>query len=227
MQSQLFILAITCYLISLVATLTGSFFFKLIPSKIITLLIVFHFLVLAAWLILNFTTDNVTDSKTGNLFFLAAFCLGIIVSGIILRSGFPVYLKIYFSLFLLSVPVFVVSPSRVLGFIVSGNFNTVNPKRFHVSENYFFIEQQSAGTENNDTLYYKLVREMGMFHSTLARNVALPTGTDSVKKMGSMDSDDLKFLVYFHNDSKSDSFELQVRKDIKYKPGQLKQVRNH
>ena len=225
MPSQLFIIAITCYLVSLVATLTGSFFIRLIPSKVILMLTGIHFILLFIWIVTSFGSDSEVSGK-GNFIFLACFCMGIIISAIMLRSGFHTLLKIYFSIFLISLPVFVIAPSRLLGFIVTGNFKTVNPQRYHLSENYYLVEQgRSPGT--GDTVFYKLIREMGLFHATLSRNIMLPVSPDSVTSLRSFDKDSVPLRVYFHRQSQPDSFEILVSTAKPNDENELKQVRNH
>ncbi len=224
MPSQLFIIAVTCYLVSVIAALTLSFFVKLIPSPFVVIMIVIHFIMLGCWFFLN----NYIDAGSINYFFLASFCLGILTSGIILRSGFPIYLKLYFSIFLLSLPVFIIAPSRVLGFIVTGNFTTANPQRFHLSGNYYLVEQQGTSTPSyGDTLFFKMVREMGVFHSTLARDIQLPRETDSVIILSNPDENPLWLRGYYLKEQHTDSFDIRVTNSKKVNPDEVKQLRRH
>ncbi len=105
MDPSLFILAITLYLVSMVATLVASFFEKHIPDRLVNTLIIFHWLVFIVWFLLRNPTHTVEEPGNSNYLFLTFFCSGILASGILLRKKYPIYLKGYFMLFLLSLPV--------------------------------------------------------------------------------------------------------------------------
>jgi hypothetical protein len=126
-----------------------------------------------------------------------------------MRSAFTVYVKIYFLMYLLSLPVFIAVPSRVLGFISSGNIQAVNPERIHLSENYFLVEQQLLSTAGS-ARHFKLVREMGMFHKTLARNIQLPVGTDSAKWVTTDLDHSIHFVVFYSDGDRTDSLEFKI-----------------
>src|SRR5262245_44803239 len=132
MNPNLFIVSITAYLLSIVGTLTGSFFSKFVSAKILNVLFVIHLGLLLSWFIFRSEAETVLNPGTSNYLFLAFTCSGILVSAIVLRKNFPVYAKIYFTIFILTLPVFFVAPSRLLGFITSGNPFAVHPRRFHL-----------------------------------------------------------------------------------------------
>src|SRR5688572_6490228 len=129
MSTTLFILSITCYLVSMVSTLIASFFVKHISTRIIQATITIHFLIFIIWLFIRNNTDSLTSPGISNYFFLAFVCTGILCAGVITRLQYPVYVKIYFAVYLLSLLVFFITPSRVLGFIASGNIKAINPER--------------------------------------------------------------------------------------------------
>lgn len=173
--------------------------------------IIFHFLVLIFWLFLRSDLETVATPGNSNYLFLFFFCSGILVAGMMIRKIYPIYLKIYFSLFLLSVLVFLVSPSRILGFITSGNINAISAKRIHLTENYYLIEQQYVKTQLKDSLYpFKVVREMGFFHKTLARDVAIPVTSDSTKVLDFTENENIFVRIYFRNGKSADSLDKMV-----------------
>jgi len=134
------------------------------------------------------------------------FCTGTIAAGMVIRKSYSKLLKSYFSLFLASLIVFVISPSRVIGFVSSGNIYTINPKKFYLGENYFLIETKNTEVVlNNDSISFKLVREMGMFHKTLNRGIMLGTSTDSVRMIDFQIHEKMNVIVYSQNSGKIDS----------------------
>lgn len=192
MNPNLFIVTITLYLVSLVATLVGAFFSRFVPARVINTLVIFHFLSLMFWVFMKNGDETVLAPGTSNYLFLAFTCSGIFVSAILLRKEYPVYMKAYFFLFLLTLPVFLFTPSRLLGFIASGNPAAVNPVRFRLLSNYYLVELPGSVPDNS----FKLVREMGIFHKTLARNVVLPEGTDSVRLLDLLEDVSVSVRTY-------------------------------
>ena len=211
MSPGLFILSIISYLITMVASLLGSFFSKYIPNKLILAFIILHLSFMVLWLFMRDESDSVVNPGISNYLFLAYFCSGILVAGVFLRKKYPVYLKLYFTIFLLSLAVFIVSPSRVLGFISSGKINAISSQRFHIQENYYFVEQQSVKVVNRDsTIAFKLIREMGFFHKTLSRDVLLPASTDSVAVIDFKENENIFVRIYYKKKSSADSLDLSV-----------------
>lgn len=209
MSPALFILTITCYLVSMAAALVVSFFSKLIPSRLINTIIIFHFLTLITWFILPAAENSILNPVTANYFFLIFFCSGIICAGLILRKDYVIYIKIYFTFFIASIIVFIISPSRVIGFVSSGSFESINPRRIHISENYFFVEQ-SGHKYSGDSARFKIVREMGMFHKTLAREIVLSDKTDSVKMLEFTENENIFIRAYASNENKIDSLDINI-----------------
>jgi len=212
MSPQLFILAITCYLVSMVAALVASFVVKQISPKLVYTLITCHFLLFICWILNRNAYDSVELPGSSNYLFLAFFCTGIINAGILIRSKYSLALKSYFAIYLLSLAIFLVSPSRVLGFIASGNLKSVNPTRYHVLDNYYLVEQQNSSLPG-EKKSFKLIREMGMFHNTLTRDIALPSTTDSVNCLVPPDGDNFNIRVYFKIASGNDSLDMEIKKD--------------
>lgn len=212
MSLTLFILAICSYLISMTSGLIAAFFVGHIPKKLISFIAIIHFVLLGVWLIIKNENETIYNPGLSNYLFLSFFCSGVFIAGIFLRSSFTVYLKIYFSVFLMSLLVFFISPSRVLGFIASGTFKAINPERFHVSENYYLVAQQESTIMNNDISEkpFKLVREMGMFYRTLCRDVLLPATTDSVHLLESDFNKAANIRVFYSEENIADSLELII-----------------
>lgn len=226
MSPALFIISIACYLLSMVGGLIAAFFIKLISPRFINTLIICHALVFITWLFFRNDTDTLSNPGNSNYLFLAFFCSGVFTASMLLRSAYPLYLKIYYAIYLLSIVIFVISPSRVLGFAASGNLTAINPTRIHITENYYLVEQQNA-TGDTTGNYFKVVREMGMFHKTLSRDVLLPAETDSVNLLDTNMDEVIQLRVFYRKNNQSQHSDLNIktgnhRDDSK----DLKQIRN-
>lgn len=210
MSSALFILTITCYLLSLVATLTASFFARLIPGRLVNAAAIIHVLFLILYLVVPGQSNPLESAGWSNYLFISFFCSGILISGVLVRKAYHRIIKGYFLLYLLSALVFIFSPSRMLGFIASGHPDSFNPPRLHISDNYYLVGQdRSVNSDTSDTAF-KLVREMGFFHKTLARNIMLPTAADSVRLLKYNQQQGMDIRVYYRNQQQLDSMEMHV-----------------
>jgi hypothetical protein len=210
MSSTLFILTITCYLLSLVATLTASFFARLIPGKLVNAAVILHVLFLISYLFAPGSTNPLSLPGWSNYLFIAFFCSGILISGVLVRKPYHLILKGYFLLYLLSAMVFIFSPSRMLGFIASGQPDSFNPPRYHIADNYYLVGQDRSGGSEQGNIAFKLVREMGFFHKTLTRNILLPPATDSLKLLEYQEQKGMKIRAFFLSGNISDSTDLSL-----------------
>ncbi len=205
MNPTLFIVAITAYLLSVVGTLTGSFFSRFISGNFLKVFFIIHLLLIPIWLFLRKENDDVLHPGLSNYLFLAFVCSGLFVSAIVVRKQYPSFIKGYFILFLLTIPVFIVAPSRLLGFITTGNFTAVHPQKFHLKSNYYLVELPGKTPANS----YKLIREMGIFHKTLARDIILPSNTDSIRLRDFRENETASIRVFSTN-SGIDSIDLNI-----------------
>jgi hypothetical protein len=225
MSSSLFILTITAFMLSIVGALLISFFRSKIPPAVIKGLIIYHFLIGGIWLTARLSGDYLLASANQGYLFLAFCCSGILVAGIVLRSAFKLYVKIYFSLFLFLVFVFIASPSRLIAFISSGNISVQEFKKFRLTENYFIVEQKidnnRAGKSN-----YKLVKENGMFHKTLARNIFLPEKTDSISLLTINPGTNTIIKAYFIRNNNTDSSIIEIQWENQANKNPVKGVKN-
>ena len=85
----------------------------------------------------------------------------------------------------------------MIGFIASGEIHAYSPDRIHLNENYFLVQQnETSHPPHPDSVYYKAVREMGMFHKTLKRDIALPRNYDSVSVISAPGDEVIKLKVF-------------------------------
>jgi hypothetical protein len=96
----------------------------------------------------------------------------LLLSGKFLRDRLaPKLMRFYFGLFLLSVPVFLYSPS-LLFYFVSGNINEYkSPIEFYLAENLYAVEQQSMLASDQSQIEFKIIRKFGIYNKTLSRNI--------------------------------------------------------
>ena len=114
-----------------------------------------------------------------NYFFTAFICSGIILSGLSWRSKSPVILRWYFSLFAFTLPLFLLSPSLLLNFLLTMSFSNTGSS-FHLYDKYF-LETQNNSSQLKDYPRYKAILKHGIFHQTIQRDIEFGGILDSVK----------------------------------------------
>lgn len=229
MPLPFFILTLLSFFISIAGGFIAALFIKNNSSRFLAYLIFIHVAFFILWIVFRNNIDTAGNYRDFNYLFLAFFCTGIFIAGILLRSGFPIWSKIYFSAFLLSIPVFIFSPAAFLGFIASGKLNTMHAEKFQLNDNLFLVEQSAAteGVQSDGTKLYKLIKEMGMFHKTLARNIALQVETDSVVLIQNGSTDSLQLKLFFTITGRSDSTILTIAQNAAENSSkEIKQIRN-
>ncbi len=120
------------------------------------------------------------DPDSTNYFFLIYICSGILLSGLAWKANAILPLRIYFSLFLLTVGLFMISPSTLVNFLLTASFKDNSGEQFLVQENYF-IERQNTSMKNDGQLHYKLIQKKGIFHATIQLDLVFNGKLDSIK----------------------------------------------
>ena len=165
--------AIIVYILSLIAGLFLMAAVKRISNVKFVFLGSVHILFL-----LVFVGSKISGAQSStSLSFLFFICTGIILAGLSWRSSIPMVFKIYFSLFSITVALFIFSPSRLMIFLLSGNYAETLGKTFEVGENYF-LEQQN--TSSTDLPVYKLIKKHGLFHEAIQRDITFKGKLDSI-----------------------------------------------
>ena len=113
--------------------------------------------------------------------FLIFFCSGIITGGYLFRSGASLILQAYFFLYLLSIVVFIYSPSLLVGMISLNATKTDKSASYHLAANFFLEEQRSLLNDSDTSVQYKITQQFGIFHKTLARDIRFGKRIDSLK----------------------------------------------
>ena len=196
MSSTLLILSICLYIFSMMASLLLGMASKKFSEKAIRIPLLFHVILLLITLFLT-----LSDHSSCTYFMLFSFCSATLLSIWILRkktSSLP--LKIYFSLPLFSILLFIYSPGRLMH-IITGNNNVYREEiKIDLSDNYFLIEQRNLFSAAQDSSKYKLIKQSGFYKKTLARDIFVDDSIVSGKLI-KYDEDTAIVELFFENDS--------------------------
>ncbi|MFN5323524.1 MAG: hypothetical protein ACK5C5_01250 [Bacteroidota bacterium] len=206
MPDLLFISSLFFYLLSIIGSLLLFLFNKHVGLTFTKVLIGLHLSAALAYFALRLLLPPCPSWIS--LFF---WCSGILLAGIVVRKQFHWTSKAYFLFFLITIPVFIVLPSRIVNMVGGKKFGNIGDDRYWLMDNYFIV-RTGEPLNDNGASSAKLVREMGFFHKTLAKNIPIPSKLDSVKLIGSID-DSLRASLIFYIESESDTLNLS-----KYKP---------
>lgn len=169
MNPVLLIVTICLYVTSVVfALLSGMAAKRIRPGKILIPMAIHLVLIFTGGVFLLILQGQLLS----NYLLLAGVCSGVAIAGWALRNNsIPWFLRIYLGSYLLSLPVFLWSPS-LLFYTISGNYPAYRPEQqLDLGKNYHIIEQQSMLKTGQDSIRYKVVRKFGIYNQTLARNL--------------------------------------------------------
>lgn len=195
--SQLSI-TLSIYITSMALALIFSILKKKDKGKYFKLLLSIHLTLLMFFIICKFSMP--LYNYTGYVF-LFFFCSGIITGGYIFRSHAPLSLRIYFSLYVLSIVVFIFSPSLLVKAISFRLEQNEKPNHYHLTSNYFLEEEASMLNISDTMVKYKVTRHFGVFHKTLARNISFGDRIDSLKILSFNPAIDTRLRGYIYRKS--------------------------
>ena len=147
----------------------GSGWFRMLASLHLIFAVVFLF---------NFFTNK--EESPRYVSFLIFFCSGIITGGLALGTKRHLAFKIYFGIFCLSVFAFILSPSTVLNFLLTASVDR-HKDMMLVKDDYYLERQSSTFSSDSSGIMYKLIEKKGMFHKTIARDLAFTGKLDSIR----------------------------------------------
>ncbi len=174
---MLLYVAIIAYILSNIVSLALVFTGKKLKPGWFRMLASLH-LIFAIVFLFNLFTDKIESPRYVS--FLVFFCSGIITGGLALGTKTNLILRIYFGIFCASIFVFIVSPSMLLNFLLTANFS-FHSHLIPVRENYFLEKQSTTFSSDSSDVKYKLIQKNGMFHKTIARDLAFNAKLDSIK----------------------------------------------
>ncbi len=161
-----------------------------------------------------------------NYFFLAYICSGVLLSGLFIRSHFPLFIRIYFGLFTLTLGMFLISPSMLVNFLLTMSYSDSSGPKFSLGSKYY-LESQTHVNEKETNPQYKLILKRGLYKQTIERNIDFGGKLDSVKVLEINGSHSMiirgyhSTLTFVSADSDSADVEVSLRKqkygDVEYK----------
>ncbi|MFM2135495.1 MAG: hypothetical protein RL021_895 [Bacteroidota bacterium] len=176
---MVFYLSIVLYIASVIAALILMITGKSWTLKRFFLLASIHICFILLYLLKGL---RVEENASTNYFFLFFVCTGTALSGLIWRITSPLLLRAYFSLFMLTFPLFLFSPSMLVNFLLTGKYTDTLGKTFCIKDN-LFLEQQQGWKGTNGTFAYKLVERHGIFHKPIARDIQFGGRIDSTRTL--------------------------------------------
>jgi len=197
MDKVLFITALASYLVSLAASLLLSFFYKKINIAFLILGGSIHLVLLVLFFLFGGMQTSIASPDSANYFLLAYFCSGIIMAGTVLRKRLPLITKIYAAVFLSSALLFFFNPSLVIGIITTGSPNAISPHKYRLYDNVYLMEQQNSFNNTRDSHTFKITKELGVFHKTLARNIGLPDFPEKIESVKLAAETGVRLKMYF------------------------------
>ncbi|MEP7265548.1 MAG: hypothetical protein ABI772_13665 [Bacteroidota bacterium] len=196
------VVAIVLYILSVVAAIVLTIVSKKTDFRKFTRwMLILHLFLLVVFIYFEFAYNS---HLYLHLSFLLFFCSGILLSGLVIRSDYPLTLKIYTAVFLSSIIVFLMSPSRTIRFITF-TFNQNKTNSWNIVSNYFVEEEQSLLSRPANEATYKITRHYGVFHKTLARNIIFGNRIDSLRVLKFDEVSGLQIRGFFIR--KYDTFE--------------------
>ena len=160
--SMVFYFSLFVFIISLIIGLALMIAGKNMKRDKFLLMTTIHVVFLFGF-IASLLLQHQKETISHNYFFTAFICSGIIMSGIAWRSDSPKFLRVYFSIFVLTIPIFLISPSLLLNFLVTMNFKSSNGPVFNLTDQYY-LETQTTSRQAENIPHYKLTLKKGMFH---------------------------------------------------------------
>lgn len=163
------VLTICLYILSIVTALILGMISRRLSEQGLRLGLSIHVALIALTVVFLFAFP---EAQAWHYTMLLAVCTGLSLSGWILRSSAgKKIVKAYFGVFLLSIPVFLWSPS-LLFYSISGHLSEFRPElEFHLGSNTYLTEQQSMLNTGRAPTGFKVIRKYGIYNKTLVRNL--------------------------------------------------------
>jgi hypothetical protein len=216
-----FYISFIVFIISLLAGLALMLIGKKMGKERFHLLASAHFLLILAFVAsLILRKDN--SVIVNNYFFTAFICSGLMLSGLAWRIDISKVLRYYFTIFILTFPMFLFSPSMMMNFLVTSHYSSTTGKTFHIVGKYFLELQNSTETTDNIP-HYKLISKTGIFHKTIQRDLVFQGEVDSVRVI---EKDNQRMMIRGYTSKKTyvseetDSTDVEIILE-KNKPGAI------
>lgn len=177
---MIFYFSVVLYITSVITALVLMILGKNMGARKFFMLSAVHFGFFAVFLASLFFLKPAVDTPPLNYFFLLFVCTGVMLSGLVWRIHVPRPARFYFSIFIVTFPLFLFSPSMLVNFLLTARYTDTLGKVFPVSGNYM-LEPQNSWSTASDNNKYKLVRKQGIYRQTIARDILFGGKLDSIK----------------------------------------------
>lgn len=190
-----FYIAIICFICSLVLALILMILGKNYTASRFYLACSFHGIFLFAFLASLLLGKQDQGTIVYNYFFMLYVCSGLILSGWSWRIPVALPIRIYFSFFILPFPLFLISPSMLVNFLLTMRYtDTLGP--VHSLGARYYLETQHSHSSQQAASFYKLIRKKGMFKKMIERDINFGGNLDSVRVLDIQPEENLKLRAY-------------------------------
>lgn len=197
MSYNLFIAAIIIYILSVVTGLVLMMVGARISKRVINTLMIFHFLLFAAFFVVWLSGNDEQSFFNHHFLFLFSICTGVVLSGYMLRMVANILLRIYFSLFMLTLPVFVYSPSTLISAIAFYKKADLAGKPYATGMEYYYIERHNSMLANMEgVILYKIVKRHAGITKTIARHIHLECPPEHIEEFKLSGDTLISFLIH-------------------------------
>jgi hypothetical protein len=184
---------IILYILSLVCCLAALVVGKIIPMAFSKVAILIHILLLISVVIM---AAKYSPAKQPYLFPLF-FCSGIICFGLVVRKSFHALIKIYFGIFLLSLLLFLYSPSSMFTVLSMGILHKNSGDEIPLGKNFYLAKQNAMFTGSNVSASYKVIKRAGLFNKTIARDFEFGFSPDSARILQFAENSEISLRIYY------------------------------
>lgn len=189
-----FYLILSFYILAVLGGLILMISFRRLPERAFNRLAFSHGL-LGLGAFFSFVVTKHSGPETPHYLLFAYIASGVLLSGLVWRVKSPKIMRIYFSLFILTFPLFLFSPSMLVNFLLTLRYTDALGKTFDLGNRYF-LEEQQAAVRAKSGLQYKLVRKSGIYRSTICRDIDFTGRVDSVRVLQEFGEDSLLVRAY-------------------------------
>lgn len=175
------VLTICLYIISLVLAMILAMVSRRWPGEKIRLPLALHALLLLLAVVFGILFKGA--DWTG-YFLILTVCSGLALSGWAIRNkSLAMPWRLYLALYLLSIVMFLWSPSQLF-YLISGNSEKYRKEQqFHLGKNYWLVEQNSMFSSGKEPAQYKFIQKYGIYNKTWVRNIDFGQSISKVSKL--------------------------------------------
>lgn len=176
---MIFYLSIVVYIASVILALILMITGKDMSRRRFSILFGIHAVTGIFFIIYKLLINQAKINESPNYLFLLFICSGAALSGLAWRLEISRLLRYYLTLFILTFPMFLFSPSMLVNFLLTTHYTDTIGAKFLIREN-IFLEKQNSWAGKKEGQLYKIVSHHGIFHKTIARDIDFGKELDSL-----------------------------------------------